>query len=203
MSAEAGGPSVWIYDAAGKDKKGNAFSICEVRSKKIKMTIGPDSILIKNIKDRFGAAVIDTVVFKDEATHLIKKESLIEVCRFLKTAPLLQFNFLSDVVGVDCFPQKPRFEVVYHLYSIPKKHRLRLKVKVDDNEAIPSVTSIWKGADWAEREVYDMFGIEFSGHPNLKRIYMPDDWDGFPLRKDYPLRGYKDRYNPYGEEKKG
>ncbi|MBI3754225.1 MAG: NADH-quinone oxidoreductase subunit C [Deltaproteobacteria bacterium] len=166
------------------------------------MTIGPDSVLVKYVKNRFGPSILDTIIFRDEVTHLIKRESLAGICGFLKTDPLLQFNFLSDIAGVDYYPQQPRFEVVYHLYSIPKKHRLRLKVKVEEDEVIPSVTSIWKGADWAEREAYDMFGIVFEGHPNLKRIYMPEDWDGYPLRKDYPLKGYKDRYNPYGEERK-
>ncbi|MBI3755020.1 MAG: NADH-quinone oxidoreductase subunit C [Deltaproteobacteria bacterium] len=165
------------------------------------MTIGPDSILVKNIKEKFGSSVLDTVIFRDEATHLIKKDSLIEICQLLKNDSELQFNFLSDIAGADCFPQRPRFEVAYHLYSIPQKHRIRLKIKIEDGETIPSVTSIWKTADWAEREAYDMFGIIFEGHPNLKRIYMPDDWEGFPLRKDYPLKGYKDRYNPYGEER--
>lgn len=165
------------------------------------MTIGSDSILIKNIKEKFGHSVLDTVVFKNEVTHIIKKENLLAICNFLKNDSEFQFNFLSDIAGVDYFPQKPRFEVVYHLYSIPKKHRLRLKIKLEDSETAPSVTSIWKTADWAEREAYDMFGIIFENHPDLKRIYMPDDWEGFPLRKDYPLRGYKDRYNPYGEEK--
>lgn len=165
------------------------------------MTIGPDSILIKNIKTRFGPSILDTIIFGDEVTHLVKKASLIEICNFLKDDPALQFNFLSDIAGADYFPKKPRFEVVYHLYSIPKKHRLRLKVTTGEDETVPSVTSIWKSADWAEREAYDMFGIVFEGHPNLKRIYMPEEWEGFPLRKDYPLKGYKDRYNPFGEEK--
>lgn len=166
------------------------------------MAIGPDSVLIKNIINRFSAAILDTVIFRDAVTHLIKKDFLIEICSFLKEDPALQFNFLSDVIGTDYYPQNPRFEVVYNLYSIPQRHRLRLKVKIQDGETLPSVTSVWKGADWAEREAYDMFGIRFEGHPNLKRIYMPEDWEGFPLRKDYPLKGYKDRYNPYGEEKK-
>ena len=166
------------------------------------MTIGPDSILVKKVKERFAPFILDTLIARSEITHLIKKAGLIDICRFLKDDFELQLNFLSDVLGTDYFPQKPRFEVVYHLYSIPKKHRLRLKIKIEDGESVPSVTSIWSSADWAERETYDMFGIRFEGHPNLKRIYMPEDWDGFPLRKDYPLRGYKDRYNPYGEEKK-
>ncbi|MBI5328803.1 MAG: NADH-quinone oxidoreductase subunit C [Deltaproteobacteria bacterium] len=165
------------------------------------MTIGPDSILIKNIKEKFGQSILDTSIFRDEATHLIRKESLLEVCKFLKDNSELQFNFLSDIAGIDYFPQNPRFEVVYHLYSISQKHRVRLKIKTEDGETVPSVTPVWSGADWAEREAYDMFGIIFEGHPNLKRIYMPDEWEGFPLRKDYPLKGYKDRYNPYGEEK--
>lgn len=165
------------------------------------MIFGPDSTLVKKVRERFAHAILDTLIARNEITHLIKKDSLIDICRFLKDNPDLQFNFLSDIIGVDYFPQKPRFEVVYHLYSIPKKHRLRLKIKIQDGESVPSVTSIWKGADWAEREAYDMFGIRFEGHPNLKRIYMPEDWDGFPLRKDYPLKGYKDQYNPYGEEK--
>lgn len=166
------------------------------------MPIGNDSNLVKIIKEKYGVSILDSFVFRDEATHIIKKDSLIEICRFLKNNSELQFNFLTDIVAVDYFPMKPRFEIIYHLYSIPQKHRLRLKVKAEDGETIPSVTSIWKTADWAEREAYDMFGIIFEGHPNLKRIYMPEDWDGFPLRKDYPLKGYKDQYNPYGEERK-
>lgn len=161
-----------------------------------------DSILIKNLKEKISTSIIETFTFKNEVAHVIKKDSLLQICKFLKDDPDMQFNFLVDVVGVDYFPQKPRFEVVYHFYSIPKKHRIRLKIKVEENEKVPSVASIWKSADWAEREVYDMFGIVFENHPNLKRIYMPEDWEGFPLRKDYPLRGYKDKYNPFGEEKK-
>ncbi|HHL40542.1 MAG TPA: NADH-quinone oxidoreductase subunit C [Deltaproteobacteria bacterium] len=138
---------------------------------------------------------------RGEVTHVVGKEGLIELCRFLRSDVELRMNFLSDVLGVDHRPRKPRFDVVYHLYSIPRKLRLRLKVRVDEGESVPSVTCLWKGADWAERETYDMFGIRFDGHPDLKRIYLPHDWEGYPLRKDYPLRGYKDRYNPFGVEK--
>ncbi|MBI5682938.1 MAG: NADH-quinone oxidoreductase subunit C [Deltaproteobacteria bacterium] len=166
------------------------------------MTIVPDSILVKTLKDKFSDSIVDTIIFRNELTHIIKKDSLLQICKFLKDDPEMQFNFLVDIVGIDYHPQKPRFEVVYHLYSIPKKYRIRLKIKVDENETVPSAISVWKSADWAEREVYDMFGIIFENHPNLKRIYLSDDWDGFPLRKDYPLRGYKDKYNPFGEEKK-
>ena len=102
---------------------------------------------------------------------------------------------------MDCRNTLSCFEVVYHLYSIPNKYRLRIKVRVREDEKVPSVTSVWRSADFAERETFDMFGIVFDGHPNLKRIYMPLDWEGFPLRKDYPLTGFKDEYNPFGVEK--
>ena len=111
-----------------------------------------------------------------------------------------RMDYLVDVIGMDHFAAEPRFEVVYHLYSIPNRYRLRLKVRLDEEEAIPTVSGIWPAADWPERETYDMYGIQFEGHPNLKRIYMTPDWEGFPLRKDYPLKGYRDEYNPFGQE---
>ena len=160
-----------------------------------------ESILIKKLTGRFGEGIIDTSVYKDEVTLLVNKRALVSICDFLKNAAEFQMNYLVDVIGVDYTPASPQFEVVYHLYSIPKRHRMRLKVKVAEGEAIPTVTGIWPGANWPEREAYDMYGIIFDGHPNLKRIYMAPDWEGFPLRKDYPLRGYKDEYNPFGEER--
>jgi len=166
------------------------------------MTPGNELLLVKNIKDRFGSSIIQTTVQFGEVAHTVKKDALLDICRYLKTDPSLRMNFLMDVAGVDCYPEKPRFTVVYHLLSLITKLRLRLKVRIEDGEKVPSLTALWKSADWPEREAYDMFGIVFEGHPDLRRIYMPSDWDGFPLRKDYPLRGYKDRYNPYGEEKK-
>ena len=160
-----------------------------------------EDLLVKKVKDNFRHDIIETTVYKGEVTHLVDIKSLRAVCNFLKTDPDLRMNFLCDVLGVDYFRETPRFEVVYHFYSIQRKHRIRVKVRVAENEAVPSVTHLWPGADWPEREVYDMFGIVFEGHPNMKRIYLAHDWVGHPLRKDYPLRGYKDRYNPYGEEK--
>jgi NADH-quinone oxidoreductase subunit C len=158
-------------------------------------------LLEEKLRREFKDGVIDTIVSRGEVTHLVKKEALREMCEFLKTDAELKMNYLVDVLGVDYAPATPRFEVVYHLYSIPKRHRLRLKVKLDEDEPVPSVIGIWPAADWPEREAYDMYGVIFEGHPNLKRIYMASDWEGFPLRKDYPLRGYKDEYNPLGEEK--
>jgi len=158
-------------------------------------------LLIDVIKENFRDAIIDTVVFRDEVTHVVDKSALPAICNFLKTDSRLRMNYIVDVVGVDYHPETPRFGVVYHLYSISRKLRLRLKVLLADGESVPSVTGVWPGADWPEREAYDMFGIVFDGHPELKRIYLAHDWEGYPLRKDYPLRGYKDRYNPYGVEK--
>ena len=166
------------------------------------MTQGAKGILLEQrLPTKFESGVIDTRVSFGEVTHLVKKEVLVDVCEFLKTDNELKMNYLVDILGVDYAPAIPRFEVVYHLYSIEKRHRLRLKVKVDEGEPIPSVVDIWPAADWPERETYDMYGIVFDGHPNLQRIYMAPDWEGYPLRKDYPLRGYKDQYNPFGEEK--
>lgn len=161
----------------------------------------PETILIDNLKQRFEDGIVATSRYKDEVTHLVSKSALLSICEFLKTDPALQMNYLVDVIGVDYAPASPRFEVVYHLYSIPRKHRIRLKVKIEESESLPSVTGIWPAADFPEREAYDMYGIIFDGHADLKRIYMPHDWEGFPLRKDYPLKGYKDEYNPFGEEK--
>ena len=104
------------------------------------------------------------------------------------------FERLSSVTAVDWWPQKPRFEVVYHLHSIRNNRRLRLKLRVEEGEEADSVTHIWTTANWYEREVFDLFGISFRNHPNLERIMMPADWEGHPLRKDYPIHGYKYSY---------
>jgi len=130
----------------------------------------------------------------------VAPEHVVELCRFLKEVPALSFNFLSDLCGVDHHPDTPRYEVVYHLYSITHQHRLRLKCRAADPPHVPTVTGIWSTANWHERETFDMYGIVFDGHPNLKRIYMWDEFEGYPMRKDFPLRGYKDAYNPFGEE---
>lgn len=160
-----------------------------------------EQLLVDKIKATFRDDILETTIFRGEVTHVVKKLALKGICGFLKTDPDLRMNYLVDVLGVDYAPRSPRFEVVYHMYSVSRKLRLRLKVRVEDGESVPSVSSIWKAAGWPERETYDMFGIVFDGHEDLRRIYLAEDWEGFPLRKDYPLKGYKDRYNPYGEEK--
>lgn len=146
-------------------------------------------IAVKKLKERFPDSVLGSYSFRDENTVIVKKDDIAEICRFLKSDPELSFDFLSDLCGVDYLGREPRFEVVYHLFSINRHHRIRLKAMVGDGERIPSVVGVWKTADWHEREAYDMLGIVFDGHPNLTRILMPDDWEGHPLRKDYPLKG--------------
>ena len=130
--------------------------------------------------------------YADELTTRVPKEHIVEVCSFLREDPELAFDYLSDLSGVDYPEHEKRFEVVYHLYSISKGHRVRLKVEVGEGEAVPTVTGVWRTADWHEREAYDLLGIPFEGHPDLRRILLPDDWEGHPLRKEYPLEGYED-----------
>jgi NADH-quinone oxidoreductase subunit C len=129
---------------------------------------------------------------RDEMTVYIQRGSIRGACVQLRDDPACPFNFLSDVTCVDWYPQEPRFEVIYHLLSIPNKERVRLKVRLPgDSPALESVTSIWPAANYFEREIYDLFGVRFDGHPYLRRIMMPEDWDGYPLRKDYPVEGYR------------
>jgi NADH-quinone oxidoreductase subunit C len=146
--------------------------------------------VVATIKEKFPQAVEETVCFRDEHTMRVKRENLLEVSRFLKEYPAGAFNFLSDLCGVDYMGREPRFEVVYHLYSMEHKHRLRMKVSLSDSDlSIPSVVSIWKTANWHERECFDLLGITFSDHPDLTRILTPDGFKEHPLRKDFPLRG--------------
>ncbi len=145
------------------------------------------NLVLKKLRKKFPGSILEQSEFRDELTLVIKKADIVPVCTFLKDDSELCFDFLSDLCAVDHLSRKPRFDVVYHLYSLKKNHRVRLKTKVEENEVVPSVISVWSGANWLEREVFDMFGIEFSGHPDLRRILLPDDWVGHPLRKDFPL----------------
>jgi NADH-quinone oxidoreductase subunit C len=123
-------------------------------------------------------------------TIVVPAAQLLEIARHLHGAPGARFDYLSDLTATDWPPRKEgRFDVVYCLYSTRQRHRVRLKVKVGEHDGVPSVTGIWPAANWLEREVYDMFGVNFTGHPDRRRILMPEDWQGFPQRKDYPLEG--------------
>jgi NADH-quinone oxidoreductase subunit C len=129
---------------------------------------------------------------RDEMSIYVQRSSIREACVLLRDDPGCPFNFLSDLTCVDWYPQEPRFEVVYHLFSIPKKERVRLKVRLQGSSpAVESVTPLWPAANFFEREVYDLFGVRFNGHPYLRRLLMPEDWEGHPLRKDYPVEGYR------------
>ena len=129
---------------------------------------------------------------RGELSIYVSRNSIREACAILRDTPELKYNFLSDVTCVDWYPSEPRFEVVYHLLSIGRKARVRLKVKLAGDDArLESVTSVWPAANYFEREVFDLFGVHFEGHPYLRRIMMPDTWEGHPLRKDYPVEGYR------------
>ncbi len=146
--------------------------------------------LVERLKEKFPQAVEETVYFRSEHTVRIAREHLLEVSRFLKEDPEYGFNFLSDLCGVDYMGREPRFEVVYHLYSMEHKHRLRMKVSLSERDlAIPSVTPVWKTANWHERECFDLLGIIFTNHPDMRRILTPEGFTDHPLRKDFPLRG--------------
>lgn len=143
---------------------------------------------VAKLKERFSDSVLDEKEYRGETTVVVKKEEIVEVCRFVKEE--LGYNFLTDLCGVDYLGSAPRFMVVYNLYNIDSKDRIRIKVPVEENDAkVDTVSGIWGTANWHERECWDLMGISFTGHPDLRRILMPADWEGHPLRKDYPLQG--------------
>jgi NADH-quinone oxidoreductase subunit C len=149
-----------------------------------------ESLVLQRLREHLGQALLEVKAWRNETTVILAPQDLPQVCRFLRDDPDLAFDFLSDVTGVDrlMLPDpSPRFEVVYHIYSLQYRRRLRLKVRVDDGQAVPTLTELWPTANWHEREVYDLFGVVFDGHPDLRRILLPDDWEGHPLRKDYPV----------------
>jgi NADH-quinone oxidoreductase subunit C len=138
------------------------------------------------------AAITGVKFDRDEMTISLDRSSIREAAALLRDNAEYPFNYLSDITCVDWYPAEPRFEVVYHLLSIAKKERVRLKVRLDGAApAVESLTSLWPGANYFEREVFDLFGVRFTGHPYLQRLLMPEDWEGHPLRKDYPVEGYR------------
>ena len=147
--------------------------------------------IAEKIKEKFPEEVVEVTDFRAQVSVIVKKDRIIDICRYLHDDPRLNFDHLHDLCGVDYHGKKePRFEVVYNLYSIKYRHKIRVRAQVPENDPnIRTVTSIWAGANWHERECFDMFGIIFKGHPDLRRILLPEDWEGHPLRKDYPLKG--------------
>ena len=151
--------------------------------------------VVRELRTQFPDTIQDVVRFRDETTIHILRRDLREVCAFLREHERIALNFLSDVTVVDMLRLRtePRFDVVVQLYSLRNRTRLRLKAGFNDGEPVPSLVPLWNGANWLEREAYDMFGVIFEGHPNLRRMLLPEDWDeGHPLRKDYPLRGWRE-----------
>lgn len=150
----------------------------------------------------FGDAVAGVKSSCKESTVLVPKGRLVEVLTFLRDDPECAMNYLSDMTGAHYPNNDKKFEAVYHCYSLEKGHSLRVKVQLDDGEACPTATGVWPGADWMEREAHDLLGIVFEGHPNLKVILLPDDFEGHPLRKEFPLGGAQEemiRANRFGK----
>ncbi len=138
-------------------------------------------------------AVAEVIQFRDETTIVIPREFPRAAAEHCRQDAKLQYNLLSAATCVDRFPHEPRFELNYQLVSIPRREKVRLKVRVSgDDPVVDSLVPVWPGANWLEREIFDLFGIRFNGHPDLRRILLPDDWEGHPLRRDYPVEGYRD-----------
>jgi NADH-quinone oxidoreductase subunit C len=151
------------------------------------------SPVLRRLLEKQGGAVVDTHARLGDATALVAKEQLVPVMRFLRDDPELAFDMLTDLTCVDYLGQEPRFEMVYHLYSLAKNHRLRVKARVPEAPCeIESLCALWPSANWMEREVWDLYGVRFGGHPDLRRILLYEEFQGHPLRKDYP----KERRQP-------
>jgi NADH-quinone oxidoreductase subunit C len=144
------------------------------------------------IRMKFADTIEEITEAIGEVTIIARREGLIQLMTYLRDEPSLRFNYLSDIGGVDLGEfASPRFAVAYQLYSLEHNHRLRVKVFLEENDAnVPTMWNIWKASNWLEREIFDMFGVNFEGHPDLRRILMPADYEGYPLRKDFPIKGY-------------
>ncbi len=152
----------------------------------------PDQVLppyLAELQQDLPGAVAHVSYWVGDWTLIVPAARLLEIAGYLRDAPAALFDFCSDVTASDWPTRAERFDVVYCLYSTRRRHRVRLKVRAGESDAVPSVVGIWPAANWLEREVYDLFGVNFVGHPDRRRILMPDDWQGHPQRKDYPLEG--------------
>jgi len=144
--------------------------------------------IIEALRDEFGEGVWRVETYAGEDTVFIEKDRIREVCRFLREE--LDFTYFIDLGGIDRFTEEDRYEVFYNIFSLERQKRIRLKVRIDEDDLhVPSVVSVWKAANWNEREAYDMLGLHFDGHPDLRRMYMPEDFEYYPLRKEFPLLG--------------
>ena len=149
-----------------------------------------NDVVLERLKSRFAESILEANEFRGELTIVVPKERIVVMCRFLKEDPQLQFDLLADVCGIDMYTATKRFGVIYNLYSLKNKNRIRLKVFIEEDDLkVPTLTGVYGTANWHERETFDMFGIIFEGHPDLRRVYMPDEFEHYPLRKDFPLMG--------------
>ncbi|MDH4070942.1 MAG: NADH-quinone oxidoreductase subunit C [Ignavibacteria bacterium] len=151
----------------------------------------------QTILDKLNAFAPGTVIesneFRGDLTVIVPAAEIVRICRFLHDDPDLAFTLLVDLCGVDRYTPEGRFEVVYNLYSMKNRQYLRLKLRLEaDHPKVQTVTGVWSGANWHERETFDMYGVVFEGHPDLRRMFMPEEYEHFPLRKDYPLMGIPD-----------
>ncbi len=150
------------------------------------------NLIIRKLAAFDPAGIVGARLFRDELTVEVERSAIRRVAEFLCQDGELRFRYLADVTTVDRYPVEPRFEVNYHLYSLPLQQWLRVKARVGgEAPTIESVTAVWPGANWHERETFDLFGIRFAGHPDLRRILMPEDWQGHPLRRDFPTEGFR------------
>ncbi|HEX5706462.1 MAG TPA: NADH-quinone oxidoreductase subunit C [Pyrinomonadaceae bacterium] len=167
--------------------------IAQAASASPKSYPAPSAESIEALRAEHAGWITKVVTAFGEVTCVVARAEIAEVCAHLKRAEGFEFNMLADLCGVDRGPEEePRFEVNYHLFSTTRHHRLRLKVLLNEEDArVATVTGVWRTANWHERETFDMFGVVFEGHPDLRRILLPDDWQGHALRKDFPLRGFE------------
>jgi NADH-quinone oxidoreductase subunit C len=153
------------------------------------VALSPFETLIEELKGQFGEAIVAVDSFRGQDCITIGADKVFDVCMYLRDTEGVAYNMLTDLTAVDNMGTDPRFTVVYHLYSFSQNVRLRLKAPIAEGATLSTVEGVWKAANWMEREVYDLFGIEFEGHSNMKRILLWDGYDGHPLRKDFPLTG--------------
>jgi len=151
------------------------------------------NVVVENLRSWTPTAVAEVIESRGETTVVVPRNLLRDAAERCRADANLQFNLLSDATCVDRYPVEPRFELNYYLVSIPRRDRIRLQVKVSGTDpVVDSLAPVWPGANWLEREIFDLFGIRFNGHPDLRRILLPEDWEGYPLRRDYPVEGFRD-----------
>ena len=151
------------------------------------------NVVVEHLRAWNPKAVAEVIQFRDETTIVVPRELLRVTAARCREDATLQFNLLTDATCVDRYPIEPRFEMNYHLVSIPRSDKLRLRVRLSGSyPSVDSLIPVWPGANWLEREVFDLFGVRFNGHTDLRRILLPDDWEGHPLRRDYPVEGFRD-----------